>query len=737
MQVAEQLRKDGFDAKAVAIYKQILRIDEGSLEARIQLGELFQRLGLLSDALREFQAAIQTCEQRELKREAFDLLKKVAALDPEDVPNRLRLADLFLRQDLSSEALEQYDSLIGDVEAAKNWEPLARACKQMLASFPDNARATASLGRAKIELGDAQGAITQLTQALPRFPEEVSVREVLVSAYEVQGDEAQVQRTWAEIAELLNRRGDSERAREILQRFAPVEPFSEGDEPDPSASILLSDPLAGDLESPASEAESASAAMADTPPGLTPAPPAAETITVPPEELLAEARVSLDFGDLAAAEDRLDLLLQQDPDHVEAKAMLEQIRTGSTRSSALSVDDADQTAPSMEKLPPIGPESSAPLDTLPNVEISLEDEGDRDSRYASVDAPDEATQATAGSGSDDVDVEVEISLDDEAAASVAESLEDTAPDHPVDSPKDTVNFGADYSSINEDLEEAEFYYEQGMLTEAEEAYARILERAPHHPKAMLRHGEIQEARGHTPAADPAAPKAGKRTAKSASKPASDLPAPEAPDLDLEGFPESDTLGDAAPIASGETLHGEELIKSGETVDGIEEVGVVAGSDDAAFDLAAELEETMRSGMEGGGFQEVFSAFKRQIQSQIADDESDAHYDLAIAYREMGLVEDAIGQLEIVRSRSSMQIEMYSLLATCKLEFGQPLEAAAVLEEAIERGAGDEEAGTSLRYDLGEALLAAGKRSEALEAFEKVAALDPSHREVEARLEELR
>ena len=80
-QVAELFSKSGFDAKAVAIYKQILRIDEGCLEARIQLGDHFQRMALPTDALREFQGAVTLCQERGLKREAFDLLKRVAALE--------------------------------------------------------------------------------------------------------------------------------------------------------------------------------------------------------------------------------------------------------------------------------------------------------------------------------------------------------------------------------------------------------------------------------------------------------------------------------------------------------------------------------------------------------------------------------------------------------------------------------------------------------------------------------
>ena len=107
--------RGGFDAKAVAIYKQILRTEEDSLEARTHLGECFQRMGLTSDALREFQEAFKICQKKELKREAFELLRRVASLDPSNVANRLNLADLFARENMMDDAKREYTSLLEEV----------------------------------------------------------------------------------------------------------------------------------------------------------------------------------------------------------------------------------------------------------------------------------------------------------------------------------------------------------------------------------------------------------------------------------------------------------------------------------------------------------------------------------------------------------------------------------------------------------------------------------------------
>ncbi|MCX5737746.1 MAG: hypothetical protein NTZ61_04485, partial [Proteobacteria bacterium] len=64
------------------------------------------------------------------------------------------------------------------------------------------------------------------------------------------------------------------------------------------------------------------------------------------------------------------------------------------------------------------------------------------------------------------------------------------------------------AEITEELEEAAFYFEQGLLDEAEAIYLRVVQRAPHHPSAQLRLGEIAVARGQDaaqPVADVAQP----------------------------------------------------------------------------------------------------------------------------------------------------------------------------------------------------------------------------------------
>ena len=664
VQVAEQFSKAGFDAKAVAIYKQILHIDASCLNAHVRLGDLFQRMGLTSDALREFQKGIQVCEERGLKREAFDLLKRVASLDPSNVPNRLRLALLLLRQDLHDEAREEYASLLKQVIDGDEPELTTRVCEQMLESFPDAPEAWAGLGRAKVGLGEIEEAITLLTKALPRFSDDIAVREALVFTYEAAGDEAGVQLVQNEMAEIYKARGDHEQASAILQRFANLDDLAE---PDTAPSIILSEVLG----------EEAGASIAPERLSSSPERQPLPDIDQSPEDLLAEARISFEFGDMKGAQARLETLLEKRPGHTGAQELLAQLQGHSgghlvldttADSTVEEMDDSQFTVVTERADPANGPDDFLDLgtipqnqeDTLPDIELMLEDDQDTDERFASVDPPREVQEA-----------ELEIDLD------TSDSLESETPSAAADE---------ESTGISVDLDEAEFFFSHGMLDEAERAYRDILNRAPQNPKAMLRMGEIEQARREA------------GSAESVAEP--DLAPSEAAPSVARNAPEEDS-----------------------------------------FDLAAELESSSDKGAGGvgeQGFEEVFRAFKREIQEQIGEDESETHYDLAIAYKEMGLLEDAVAELEIVIRAGQMPLHSFAiLLSTCKIGLELPHEAASVLQDALDSGEGDEATEVSLRYELGESLLAAGQSAEALDAYRKVAASDPEYREVGARIKQLK
>jgi tetratricopeptide (TPR) repeat protein len=166
---------------------------------------------------------------------------------------------------------------------------------------------------------------------------------------------------------------------------------------------------------------------------------------------------------------------------------------------------------------------------------------------------------------------------------------------------------------------------------------------------------------------------------------------------------------------------------------------------ADFDLAAELSGALAEGAgapsasrarDGEGFEEVFAAFKAGVKREMGEGDFEAHYDLGIAYKEMGLHEDAIGELRLALGAPARRLGCLHLMAACALELGRGSDAVSHLSEALAGGALPAEQEAALRIDLGRAYLACGDRRRARAEYETVKRLAPGFGDVDRLIAEL-
>ncbi|PYQ55191.1 MAG: hypothetical protein DMF78_02970 [Acidobacteria bacterium] len=96
--VADFYAKDGFHLKAIAIWKKINKLDATSLDPYLNLAELYGKQGLMMEAKSHYQIVVDEYIKRGKTREAGDVLKKMAEIDPGDLKVRSKLADLYTRE---------------------------------------------------------------------------------------------------------------------------------------------------------------------------------------------------------------------------------------------------------------------------------------------------------------------------------------------------------------------------------------------------------------------------------------------------------------------------------------------------------------------------------------------------------------------------------------------------------------------------------------------------------------
>ena len=148
-------------------------------------------------------------------------------------------------------------------------------------------------------------------------------------------------------------------------------------------------------------------------------------------------------------------------------------------------------------------------------------------------------------------------------------------------------------------------------------------------------------------------------------------------------------------------------------------------------------------VEAGPLQEVFDEFRAELGEMTGEDEDlETHYKLGIAFREMGLLEEAISEFQKVAKASDKgkafryAMQCCTLLGLAFMEKGQPGIAAIWYERALHTPGVDAESTLALRYDLGVAQESAGDIEAALKSFSQVYAANIDYRDVADRIASL-
>jgi tetratricopeptide (TPR) repeat protein len=234
------------------------------------------------------------------------------------------------------------------------------------------------------------------------------------------------------------------------------------------------------------------------------------------------------------------------------------------------------------------------------------------------------------------------------------------------------------SGIEDDLDEAEFYAGQGMYAEALDVLNGLRERFPGHRLVQAKLREVEA------------------------------------------------------LAAGEAALGDAL-------DSMADIGAQGGTD------ALDLDEIEEMGVEhlvelDADSQPVNLPRKRQptvmLEKPLDDGETDTHYDLGLAYKEMALYDDAIKSFEKVLRAPGREVQCRVMIGMCLREMGNPSEAIHQFKQGLHAEPTERER-QSLYYEIGITYEAIGDDSEALYYLEMVLKRDPSFADAAMRADNLR
>ncbi|MBI5468047.1 MAG: tetratricopeptide repeat protein, partial [Deltaproteobacteria bacterium] len=109
-EAAKANTQKGFYLKAIAVYKQVLKLDD-NLEVHYKLADLYTRQRLIADAVSEYSYIVSTFERKGKHNDVLELLRKMIDIDPENIGIRIKLAELYQKLSFYKDAFVEYQSI--------------------------------------------------------------------------------------------------------------------------------------------------------------------------------------------------------------------------------------------------------------------------------------------------------------------------------------------------------------------------------------------------------------------------------------------------------------------------------------------------------------------------------------------------------------------------------------------------------------------------------------------------
>src|SRR5438128_10093430 len=221
--VARTYSQQGFYLKAVALYKQVLKVIE-RVEVNVRLAELYQQLGLVGDATKEWQAVAAHHEKSGDTKASLDTLKKRVALDPDNVAARIRLGEQYARQDDLIEAVAELRRAAQYLQRNGRHDDYLRVAERISHLDQNDVGLAKELAEQYLSRGDSKRALAKLQICFKANPRELNTLQMLARAFQ---DLGQVTKTVSVLKELARVHVDTRRtddARKTYQHAIELAP---------------------------------------------------------------------------------------------------------------------------------------------------------------------------------------------------------------------------------------------------------------------------------------------------------------------------------------------------------------------------------------------------------------------------------------------------------------------------------------------------------------------------------
>jgi tetratricopeptide (TPR) repeat protein len=691
LRIAEHYREQEFRLKAIAMYRKIEKLKPRDPATAKELAELYGAQGLIADARTQYLVVADAYTRAGESKQTLKVLHKIADLDPHNIEIRLKLADGYLKERMPVEAARAYTEAAGRLRESAQFEKSLAAYTKALELRPHDIASLKGLVSAHVALGTADDAAEILEQAVADSPDEPELVSMLAQAY-IDAEDA----AGAERATALLMTEDASNYRRYIEVARVYLKLGQKDDAARILGNIIEPMLAGREESDLLE-------LVD------------ELLARDPEHvpgLRLLARIHWWQRDM----EKLRAALERMAEAAETAGLAEDERYALTQLVRLAPDEQHFTSRlttlggSLEEVadaslfndPAAAPVPSFEGFGLGEREAPASEPAESGASEFEWNSVAEAEPGHSGMSFADLN-ESEQPFGSESAKTVTDP---TAAESVAGSTPEDGKSGSVEAMMQQELESVDFYITQGYSDIAFDTLD-LLERQ------FGKHREIDSRRE-------------KLLAGSQS-------------TDAQVF---DTFSDQVVSGSGTTE--KDLTADLDFGDiEIEQTGVVSPTVTKDAVPTADSAAPVGAGIDSG-LAEIFEEFRMEAEgeSAFAKEDYETHYNMATAYKEMDLLDEAIREFQVAAGLTGSAdgtpryFHCCNMLGHCFIQKGMPQAAVLWFKKGLDVPGRNSEESKALQYELGSAYEAMGDLRRAVESFTEVYGVDVGYRDIGDKLASL-
>ncbi|MCP4446163.1 MAG: tetratricopeptide repeat protein [Myxococcales bacterium] len=224
MKVAKFYSDQGFYLKAVAVYKQILKVDPRLVEVNLKLAELYRQLGLLSDAMQHFEMVAAFFHREGKTREALATLRQLVDLDPENVATRIKLAELYSKEEMSKEAIAEFTATCEYLRKNGRQDDFVKVAERLLFHDQESIELCQELATLYLQRNDPRRALAKLQICFKANQNDPNVLALLAQAFQRLDQKGKTVSVLKELARVHTEAGKRKDAEDVHEKILEYEP---------------------------------------------------------------------------------------------------------------------------------------------------------------------------------------------------------------------------------------------------------------------------------------------------------------------------------------------------------------------------------------------------------------------------------------------------------------------------------------------------------------------------------